>query len=147
MLKIFMRLINLFLIINFIGGCSTNKPEIELFSITDQVAMFYEVQKDIKLMDDIFFTSVYTRYRALQTLKMKGEKPVVYQSKYETVMFDCLKKVFSAPDTLYYSNNNVRGYIVYSSVIAPPDVKWIPIEKDPIYSVLFKKLAGVCTPV
>ena len=62
-------------------------------------------------------------------------------------MFDCLKKVFSAPDTIYYAENNVRGHIVYSTAIAPPEVQWLPIEKDPIYQRLFKKLAGICNEV
>ena len=128
-------------------GCKATESKIELFSITEQVAIYYKAQEDTELMGNIFFTSVYTTYRTPQTLFIKSTKPLTYQSKYETVMFDCLKKVFSAPDTIYYATNNVSGHEVYSTAIAPPEVQWLPIEKDPIYQRLFKKLAGICNEV
>ena len=137
-------LLNIFCFLN-LTGCTTTESKIEPFKITDQVAFYYKAQDDTELLGNIFFTSVYTSYRKPQTLIIKNKKKLIYQSKYETVMFDCLKKVFSAPDTIYYADNNVRGHIVYSTAIAPPEMQWLPIDLDPIYRKLFEKLAGICS--
>lgn len=133
-----------FLLISNSASASKEKWVWEPFISNDTGTYYYHKQDKSKTKGQFFLTSIVIAYRQQQPLVEINKPKRLYQSKYETVMFDCDEKTVSTPDITYYSSNNGSGESVGFESTAPPDVKWVAIESDPIYSTLLKKFEGAC---
>ena len=116
----------------------------EPFVSNETGTYYYHKEHSPKTEDGLFLSGVTVIYRQPQSLMNKNSTLVSYQSKYQTVMFDCNQKTVSTPDTIYYASSTGSGQSVGFESIAPPEVKWIAVESEPIYRRLLEKFDGVC---
>ena len=135
----------LFLVMsNSVHSVSKEKWVWEPFISNATGTYYYHKQEKPKTKEGLFFAGIIIIYRQPQPLVEINKPQLSYQSKYLTVMFDCNKKTVSTPDITYYSSNTGSGEPVGFESIAPPEVKWIAIESNLIYSKLLNKFEGAC---
>lgn len=126
------------------ASASKQKWVWEPFISNDTGTYYYHNQEKSKTKEEFFLAGIIIIYRQPQPLVEINKPQLSYQSKYLTVMFDCNKKTVSTPDITYYSSNTGSGEPVGFESIAPPEVKWIAIESNLIYSKLLNKFEGAC---
>ncbi len=116
----------------------------EPFFTNETGTYYYHKEHTPKTIEGLFLTGITVAYLQTQFLMTNNNPQVSYQSKYTTVMFNCNEKTVSTPDTIYYASNTGSGESVGFESIAPPEVKWIAIESNPVYRRLLEKFEGTC---
>ena len=139
-----MSLIYILLMSNLAHLVSKEKWVLAPLISNDTETYYYNKEVNPKTKEGLFFASIIIIYRQPQPLVEINKPNIFYQSKFQTVMFDCNKKTVSTPDITYYSSNTGSGESVGFESMAPPEVKWIAIESNLIYSKLLNKLEGAC---
>ena len=89
----------LFFISNSTFSASKEKWVWEPFVSNETGTYYYHKEHSPKTEDGLFLSGVTVIYRQPQSLMNKNSTLVSYQSKYQTVMFDCNQKTVSTPDT------------------------------------------------
>jgi hypothetical protein len=131
---------------NSTNSASENKEKWvwEPFISNDTGTYYYHKQEKPKTREEFFLAGIIIIYRQPQPLVEINKPQVSYQSKYQTVMFDCNKNTVSTPDIIYYSSNTGSGEPLGFETIEPPKVKWIAIKSNIIYSTLLNHFEGAC---
>jgi len=60
-------------------------------------------------------------------------------------MIDCNKQLMVAPDTEYYVDTEAKkGTEIYFNSMLPDKLDWRPIENEPAFYALYKKINNAC---
>lgn len=130
--------ITIILMTIFLIGCS---EEGWVLFLEDGQSQHYFLKKKVNKTKIGIFTSVMSHYLNDQTLTPTPNEPITYRSLSQTVMFDCEKQQYLAPDVEYF---DASGKLVHFVVTDIPDEIWKPINESAVYSALFSQINQLC---
>lgn len=93
-------LISIFLIV---FNKPNNEPKWEVF-LEDGVIKYSFIKNGVSKTENELYTSVHINYGKNKKL-IANKKTVAYRSLSETVIFDCEKQMYLAPDIFYYNSS------------------------------------------